>query len=396
MLSKNESKRVGKYKIKSLYHRVKLFYYRKQAAKYKDSPKIENITAKLQKTVEEEFEDINQLKKEIGTGIALNGNSKITSDYKYLGGGSNLGLMDHTEINGEREFKYLTKILTRTIGENELFFYTKVYRNYKPIREITPKLVNLLEYKESNLCLITMEKIIGDEPSFDVDEVQKVIKASEVISSIKLEQLIKDGLMQKSVNANPKININWRHKYKFMGNAFSLLSLSHQEEVHKKIFIAIFKRMQMENYSKTCINLMKRVEKCIVDNQMSKTIKPNNHYSLRHSDLNKENMLIEKKSGSLYLIDWGQLSVGPSWLDIAWFLGKLRKPFDVVDDLYLANSPHLDDIGRVFFLYSLIIIWFLELSKEEFNDNYTSYLLPAVENIEQLQINMKRSSIISV
>jgi thiamine kinase-like enzyme len=341
-----------------------------------------------QKTEKEEmaFSVLNQ-----GNGLNLNLKDLINtieknldcyslgkSKYLYLGGWQNLGFIEHEIIN-ERYSKLLTKISTMEASKNELLFYSHVINLYPEIKEYTPDIISIQELKSEKLCLITMEKLNGSRPEFSDNLIKKVIEISRVISSMSYNSMEKYITLpaHNSVELTPKRLISSMH----------FLNYSHEEATNKELFHSLYKYMEELNYSNESINLIKDLELIILGNQMYKYIIKDVHYSVQHGDLSSGNFLYENDNKNLYIIDWGHMRIGPRWIDLAGFLGRYKLSFHNVNKLFLSNldaSKHLDQIERLFFVYTLIIAWFSVLSREEFENSHDSHIRPAINYIQQV------------
>lgn len=310
-----------------------------------------------------------------------------THKYMYMGGDQNLGCIEHSVSLTQKKKKYLTKISTLSIGEKERFFYLEIYNTYPEINEITPRLLNYTEWPDKKLSFITMEKIEGALPVFNKEIIGEVIKTSKIISSIRYEKL-------KERIPNPHFNEDFilifdlypRHPI----NALHSFSSIHLKSTNEQLFQLMYKRMEKLKYSSTSFHYIKRIENLILQKNLYKKIKPLVHYSLQHGDFQKHNMILDK-SGKLYVIDWGNMRIGPRWVDIAGFLGQLKESFPVIKDDFLLNqdiSDHFDLIEKVFFIYTLIVTWFIVFSREEFEGQYKNYHEPAIECMEWMAQNI--------
>jgi tetratricopeptide (TPR) repeat protein len=316
---------------------------------------------------------------------AIQSDSKIPEPkYVCLGGEQNLGGIEYSKFGNGGLKKYLTKISTVSGSEKEKLFYQQIYKFFPKIREITPELINFMDLKDENLALITMEKIEGNKPDLSKKLIRDVITASKKMSSIRYG-LIKDCVPEPDFEKDfilfydiyPKHPINALH---------SFISI-HRKETNDQLFDQIYRRMGELGYSADCYKLFKRLESYIFDLQLFNRINPKIHYSLQHGDFNIHNMLFDEKRGKLYIIDWGNMRVGPSWVDIAGFLGHNKLPFNVIEEEFLQNTEAISDFDpfeKLFFIYTLIVTWFIVFTRGEFEQNLDLYVRPAVEKFESI------------
>jgi hypothetical protein len=81
------------------------------------------------------------------------------------------------------------------------------------------------------------------------------------------------------------------------------------------------------------------------------------------------------------------MRVGPSWVDIAGFLGHNKLPFNVIEEEFLQNTEAISDFDpfeKLFFIYTLIVTWFIVFTRGEFEQNLDLYVRPAVEKFESI------------
>ncbi|MCI1590690.1 phosphotransferase [Heyndrickxia oleronia] len=310
------------------------------------------------------------------------------SEYCYLGGEQNLGCIEHILKDIEDEKKYLTKISFMSSNEKERHFYTKIYPRFQSIKTITPRVVQYQELTSGNLLLITMEKIQATN-LYQIEEIiNKVMNASKIISSIKYTEV--SNLLPK-----PDFDKDFQlfHSYLIDHPICALHSFIaiHKREANEQLFYLMSKRMQELNYSVKSKSLIKRLENAILANRLYTHISPELHYSLQHGDFDTHNILIEETSSKLYIIDWGNMRIGPEWVDIAGFFGLSKIRFQVINNQFLLNdafSGHLEPIEKLFFIYTLIVTWFVVFTVEEFNEKIEDYLRPAVLSIESMILEL--------
>ena len=311
--------------------------------------------------------------------------------YFYLGGEQNLGCIRHAQFVDGKVEKYLTKISTKSKLANDKLFYLRIYNLYPEIMKITPRLVNFVELENEKLVLITMEEIVGTEPIINEMTIKDILKANQLISSIKYGQ-IKDYVINPGFDK--EFQLFYKNDPKHPINALHSFVSIHKKTTNQQLFHLIYQRMKDLRYSSDSLELIKQLEKIIFDFQLFNKLDIELHYSLQHGDFSENNMLIERESGKLYIIDWGNMMIGPTWMDIAGFFGQLRLPFEKINKDYLLNqeaSNHLEQIEKVFFIYTLIITWFVIFSQSEFDKKLDLYVRPAVEVIKSMVSNFENN-----
>ncbi|MFS0861493.1 phosphotransferase [Fredinandcohnia sp. 179-A 10B2 NHS] len=308
----------------------------------------------------------------------LNSDHPIASKYQYLGGWQNLGLIEHSQSNNGN--KLITKIASLEASKNELLFYSKISRLYSEIQYFLPKIINIRFIEQDRLCLITMEKISGVIPHIDERIIKDVIKINETISLMTYKDL--DKLFEIPTARLEEITPN--KMMSFLDNSFFI----NEENMNRKIFKSMFEHMLKFKYSSKSLMLIKDLESIIVDNQAYHLIKPEHHYSVQHGDFSLGNFLYDKSMDKLFIIDWGHMRVGPRWSDLAGFFGRYKFSFSKVNKLFLIDKNSggkLDVIEKLFFTYLLIVVWFVVMSREEFEQNINFCLLPALNYLRSLE-----------
>jgi len=310
----------------------------------------------------------------------INSSDNIESKYMNLEGNNNCGLIEHKIYTSKSVNKYLTKISQSKHNEMEKLFYNKVYYYFPKIRKITPKLVNIKEIDEANLFILTMDKVEGEKPSLDDQTIHKASKISQTISSIKYSEVYQWFPLIVDKEGHKLIDLLW---------SFGEI---HKEFTNKNLFSFIFKEIDNSDYSKETVKLFKRLEIAIMKNKMYKNLEPMDHYSIQHGDFFQWNLLNDNYSNELTVIDWGLMRIGPTWCDMAGFFGEIRYPFHKIKSNFLSNSEasgHMEPIEKLFFIYTLIAVWFVEFSKDEFEKSHEIYLRPAIELMESMVFNYK-------
>ncbi|WP_442594301.1 phosphotransferase [Neobacillus sp. D3-1R] len=308
----------------------------------------------------------------------------ISSNYIFKGGHQNFGLIEHTL----KDRKLLTKILTIKQSYGECFI--KDFQEKNIIFEsITPKIVNILKIKD--LCFITMEKIEGENPKiFESNFFEKVYEMNSIITSVKhgdhiLTLCNNEIRKQKIILNNEQLNL-----YELL-NAFYFVN---DIDVNKEIFTTINQYFRKNNYSIKSLDIINFLYHNILENRYYENINPETHFTLLHGDFFVDNMLINSQLGELKVIDWGGIRVGPRWVDLAGFLAKTKQPFNEIKQNFLEHERcNYDLVEKLFFIYTLIVIWAVILHKEEFEDSQECFCIPAIKYVKQLILQLENEEI---
>jgi thiamine kinase-like enzyme len=309
----------------------------------------------------------------IENGLREEGNS-INSKYTFLGGWENIGFFEHEiKYRSGKSKTYLTKISTKE--SNEVIFFKCVYEKFPNLKSVTPEFANLDQMKYSKINLITTKKIEGNTLVVSKNLIERLVKITNIVISINYEEIY--GLLPKYYDLEVDED-------NFPSNpleALRLLSNIHKESTNHRIFNFIYKKMSKDNYSYETINIINRLEKVILTKKFFSKVNPKLHYSLQHGDLKIDNIIMDRETDNLYLIDWGYVRVGPRWNDMAGFLGQMKFPFEEIKNHYLKNSL-LDSIGKVFFVYALILTWIISFPRNLLDSTHEIYMGQAIDYLE--------------
>ncbi len=366
---------IGK-RIIALYPE-ELWFYEKQIECYRNLKEYDLENRLLEKYINEQFNSFSKTISEIKKEISSNYN--LESEYKLLGGFENVGFMEHSAVSK----KYLTKIILNS-GWRENTFYSKIYPLHPRLQKVTPKMINLESDSSTNMNFITTEKIEGIIPEFNDGVIKKVIEITQILNSIKQTNIKHLFPMDEFKNLDHLKVIN--SEVGVFGN-LAYFNEINKELPNRLVIYQLLSELENTGYSPHSIRLIKRLEKVILENKMYKKLFPNKHYSFRHGDLTLNNIIQKIPSGELKLLDWGNSRMGPKWFDITGFLALTKISFNDINKLYLQGefSSCLDPVEKLFFIYTLIVIWFNVLSKKEFGNNYDIYLEPAIKQLETIE-----------
>lgn len=345
-----ESIKFGEYLIKRypkyylFYRKLALCYYRKKQNRLSSEMMQRSLELKLNLPIIKIIEEVYS---------AVNLPGSITSEYIYLGGHNNYGILRLKQLKGNQVKEYISKICETNATRKELLFYNQILERFPKLQQIVPRIYSVSEI--SDISFITMEKINGDKPISD--EFEKVIEMDFLVTSIKYGE-IADLLSDSNFNKKLIYSAN-----KTLSTLESFVSIKN-ESFNIEIFRVIYRKLSEQAYSEKTFQLFKRLEGIIVDKKMCEHISLEQHYSLQHGDFRKGNMLIDH-GNNMFLIDWGRIMIGPTWLGMLGYLWKKSISFEEIFENYLSTS-HLKPIEKLFFVYTLILGWFLFMEKEDF------------------------------
>jgi serine/threonine protein kinase len=314
-------------------------------------------------------------------------NNKIFKSNRLIfkGGHQNLGLIEHKLDNKI----WVTKIMPFKQSRGEYIIKDLQEKNVRFIC-ITPKILNIL--KVNALCFITMEKGEGEEPKItDAKFIDKAYEIDSSITSIKYSDL-PELINEQGINDKIILKHDSLGRYELL----KALNFVHKRSVNMEILALIRKYLMHNNYSVESLKTIESLRELIVESNYSDGIRPEKHFTLQHGDFFEDNMLINHQSGELKVIDWGGIRVGPRWVDLAGFLAKTRQPFLTIQQEFLDHERcEYDPIEKIFFIYSLIVLWIVIFTKEEFEGSLQSFYSPAIKYAENIILKLEESFSVS-
>lgn len=199
-----------------------------------------------------------------------------------LGSMVNLGIIFH-RVNDE--IKYLTKVIDIKfdITHIEEQFYKNLTEKYSFLKDYSPKYIDYLKVPKSNLSLLTMEFVNG-EP-LTINYWNKIVEFQYKLFEINYPSNTSHFLRGNFILPNKySIKLNYLSAIKFIANFLN-------------------KRFQSGLFDDD-INFLKTI---LLNNQHIKEILDTDNYVLQHNDFTPSNVIVNKASESVIVIDWGGL-----------------------------------------------------------------------------------------
>jgi thiamine kinase-like enzyme len=303
----------------------------------------------------------------------------ISNKFTFKGGHQNFGLIEHTYENRT----LLTKIQPLILSNGE-FIIKEVQEKNTSFNKITPSIINI--FTINDLCFITMEKVYGEKPhTIDPNIIEKIYEINKITTCVNNFDFTK---LLKEHNVKSKLEFINRHE---LFKAFYLIN-----QYNKDIFWSFSQFLIKNNYPLKSVNKINYLNHIIVSKKYYKHLQYNNHFTLQHGDFFQSNMLMNYQTDELKVIDWGGMRIGPRWVDLAVFLAVSKQPFNLILNSFLEHqSCDYEPVEKLFFIYTLIVIW-LVICNEEYTENYDkAFCSPALKYIEKLfvEIEMQKKQI---
>jgi thiamine kinase-like enzyme len=345
-----------------------LYNYQKLARAYWKNNEDTKAIKTLRRGIKVNYNiGLDEIINEIESSIS-NKSTFLTNKFIFKGGHENYGLIEHVL----KDKILITKILTIKQANGE-FIIKDLQQKFKIYKIITPVILNILKIKD--LCFITMEKIDGEEPKIiNADLMEKVYEINQAITSVKNCDSFRT--LNKQVITQNKEPLNVHELFK----TFYFVSKN-----NKEIFTSIKQFILKNNYHLKSLQLIDYLNDIIVGHNYYELVTPEDHFTLQHGDFFQDNMLFNNQSEDLKVIDWGGITVGPRWGDIAVFLAVTKQPFyDIIQNFLEHKRCDYEPIEKLFFIYTLIVTWVVTFKEDEIEDCHQNFCDPALKYIETL------------
>ncbi len=307
----------------------------------------------------------------------VNVNDNVSSEYNFVSGRSNYGSITHKF----KKEKYFTKISNfSTLAKREELFYSQICGDFPYLKKYTPNFVDSLVL--DNLSYLTIG-YIESKPS-NIENLKAVLQISQKISSISYQEIV-------DKYPNPNYSFQLKNKPNPMVIFFTQI---HKKEINERLFDSLYKVMKENNYPKSLNKVINKLESLIMENYLYNFIDPQEHYSLLHGDFNSSNIRVSEEDQSIKVIDWETFKIGPHFLDIARYMSGVLLPYNDVKSIYLQDEKinnNLSLIEKIFFLYSIILLYILTIGANNIEKNIDKYITPALSDLEMYVTQFKQN-----
>lgn len=304
-----------------------------------------------------------------------NNPTEIKTEYVLSGGRNNYGAFIHN-IGEKKFFTKITNFGTRDARREEAF-YKDILMTYPALRKLVPQFVDSKVI--DNVLYLTSEMI--EETPISSEQLMDVINAMQRVSTIKSSKIV-----EKYPNPN--------YLFQMKNRAISIViffTQIHKRSYNEQLFKLLYKLLNQNNYPKSVMHIINRLEALIMDNKLYALINPEEHYSLLHGDMIKPNIKNDGKEKDIKIFDWATFTTGPHFIDIARYLSDLLIPYSEIKDLYLNNpdtGENLSIVEKIFFNYSLILLYIMRLKEKDVEKRLNDCILPCLTDLEFLIENL--------
>lgn len=310
-----------------------------------------------------------EILKKVQSGF-INKTGYVETEYITIDGFNNYGGFIHTSDKN----KYFTKISRASKGaKREELFYREICEKFPVLKEVTPKYID--SQMIDGVSYLTMEMI--DEDIVEKKDIREVVEITQKIGSINYEDLINDY-------PNPDYAFQMRNKPTAIAIFFTKI---HKRKYNENLFFLLYKLIEQKQYPKIVADVIKQLETLIMDNNLYYFISPNRHFSLVHRDFTNRNIKYNKRDDTIKVFDWAGFSLAPHFITLARYFSSSLTDYKSIQSFYLNDdnkNGNLSLIEKIFFLYSLILLYILRLKEKKIDKNLNKYILPAVEDLERL------------
>lgn len=342
-------------------------FYQIMAIAYSEIRHTKKATINMKKCLEQYIgEDVDRFIKKASNLIYSE--SKMISEYVYLGGKNNLGLITHKDRDEKKE-TYMTKIIPQessheSLIEKEIAFNEKIRKRSQSLQSITPALISDDDFKEQHLKLLTFEK-----------------KGKGLVAKVAFNKILElNRIVTDSISYENGIDL-------LKGNVTREEWKMHKRNTHISFIRAMRETSEEIDNIGDLTAYIDRIEQVIVESEAYKEIIPKRDYFFCHGDLNKGNIIFDEREEHYYIIDWTHYGFALRGHDPANYILKFDCDFSEVLTNYLPKISIFNSTNSLeerFFVYKLLIGWIKQLTKENTKRNIEKKIGPAVAYLEAM------------
>ncbi len=312
--------------------------------------------------------DIKQITQEIENNVFSG--IEVNSSYSVKDGGlHNIGILKHTLKSSSKTCKYITKIVpnfkkTNYFRKRELYFNTILKHKFNNLEKTSAKMVGFFKIK--GVYFFIYEAL---EDKVQKKHIFKIIEQHNLISEIKYKEIKYIIKKMDILNSKPYI------------------SLMHKKNTHRYLLLNLSTKITSLNnykYERQLYDIISKLTVLIIKSKIYKKIKINKHYVFCHKDLNLGNILLDVKGNKPKFIDFSSYNICIKGMDLGRIFRDFKFTFSQIDTIYLSTiEADKDNIRKVFITYKLILLWFNDLTRFNFEYIFHENILPAVNYIEK-------------
>jgi len=292
-----------------------------------------------------------EVEKNLLNHLGLDSTTPIESIYSISGGKNNLGFFHHRLPGDARE--YITKILEKR-KKREAYFYQQVLEELPELKAFCPSFVctDLI----GEIRFLTIEKVIPEKTTKEEKNNQIkyfFLQTGKIAYSEELRDFLKV----------PKSPLR-------LGEGRSQGLVKYFERIHRKeenelIFKQIREKLRRKEYPFSVKFMFNTWERMVIKSGIYLSIHPEEDYALIHGDLGPHNLLYQKNSVQVKVIDWNSFRMGPRTYDLANFAVKSKQDLP-------GMEKELTTMDKFLLYYAMSTIAFMGSGKKKYRKEHLS------------------------
>lgn len=306
-----------------------------------------------------------QLLGRLSTGFPADAD-EYRSEYMSITGKNNLGGIVHESSGG----KYFTKIMLNEGNKaREVAIYRDILPHVTGLQGLCPRYVDA--QLMDDIWYLTLEYI---EPGLPKVSLPDAIAVCDIIGSF-------------GVGDVPHEFPDYSEPLRLTRHVASLrpfFAQIHVGEVNAALFKSAHGLVKNHEDPGQALQVLRHLEKCIMDARLYELIDPATDYRLLHGDFHRQNTFARDSVPNLVVFDWAPTHFGPRFLDIARYASASSISYALIKKYYLTRDDPcaLTDIERIFFLYAYVFMHLIQRKSRKFPVTMEKFITPALGDLD--------------
>lgn len=280
----------------------------------------------------------------------------VFPETSIAGGIANIGIIHHKIYDVTM---YITKVkdMKNKLVHSEKYFYTTMLKHHSFLNNHSPKYIDHLDVPNTNITLLTLKFIDANRSS--INDWDKIVEFQS--------KLFKINYNNNSSKFLGRTILSKRKSYFIKSNYLNGIGQ----------IVTFFNAKFPSDLFYDDIHYLKSI---ILDKQHIKALLETNNYVLQHNDFNPSNVLIEKTTGNLIVIDWDNVEfnlIGKDLVRILILFGlsvnEITNKVNQILKIYIPTTYR--DVGIYLTFYCIIhkmglinIVPNLDFSSKDWDD----------------------------
>jgi hypothetical protein len=275
----------------------------------------------------------------------------------------------------------VTKVLDmRTPGaRKEVWFYAHARAASGELASASPNLLSVSSLRQTTVALLTLEYLDGGHPGYKDNA--EVVKTWDRLRCAGSNQL-RNELRLKHGGPAMALPMAWLWGRLNRTVPFELLMPHlHLPSASTLLWRGLLRSLGRRSDIPVVNVMTEEIRKTLWEDGLLSQLDPGKHYGVTHGDFTRANMIMERETGVVRVVDWSSVCWGPSVYDLMRFFTVNTSFADlrgVLSGEWLVYKQ-LDAV-ECKLLVTLICTWWLtRMSPEEIHASEQSHFWPAVQ-----------------